>query len=176
MERKLSSLLISHPKTHIVNFDDLLRLFKKLHHLGSFRLLYKLAALFDEVFRYQLICMEDLAYHETRSLINTCYQLVECLPNTRVAHSLLLALRTPLAQMLGRMDISSEQAAVIGDLLEQIRSGSAEAYYKFEQKVTRKAESEIRANADPAQLFYILAEILKVFEDCTSVEQQLMVP
>eukprot|EP00826_Nyctotherus_ovalis_P007490 TRINITY_DN11882_c0_g2_i2.p1 TRINITY_DN11882_c0_g2~~TRINITY_DN11882_c0_g2_i2.p1 ORF type:complete len:145 (-),score=30.23 TRINITY_DN11882_c0_g2_i2:40-474(-) len=114
MESHLSGLLISHPKSHIVNHEELLRLFKKLNHLGQLRLLYKLGALYNEVLRNQFICIGDLAYSEARMLINTCYQLIEAIPHTIVGDRLLLALRTPLSQMLGRMDISTEQAKAIG--------------------------------------------------------------
>ncbi len=174
IKSKLSSLLISHPKSHIVSHEDLLKLFKQIHHIGKLPLLYRLAVFFNEVLRNQLICVADLAYPEARSLINTCYQLIELLPNTLISHDLLLALRNPLSQMLGRMDISGEQAAVVSKLLEQIRSGSADAYYKFEQKIARRAENRA-IGSDSAEVFYVLAEILKIFEDCDSVEQQLTV-
>jgi len=172
MESKLSALLINHPRGHIVNHDELIRLFKKLSHLGQLRLFYKLGFLYNEILRNQFICIGDLSYSEARTLINTCYQLIEAIPHTLVGDRLLLALRIPLSRMLGRMDISTEQAKAIGKLLEQIRAGCVEAYYKFDQRVVRCGEEE---KIEPAKTFYALAETLKLFEDCNSIEQQITV-
>jgi len=173
---KLSALLISHPKNHIVSHDDLLKLYKKISHINKLPLLYKLAEFYNEVIRNQLVNFTDLAYSEARAVINTCYQLIDSIQFSLISHELLLALRNPLSQLLGRMDISKEQANVITQLLEKIRDGSVDSYYKFDQKIQRKIDhSSKQLGNDPAEIFYILAELLKIFEDCDSVEQQLMV-